>query len=156
MNADQYFEKLKAFIESSPATKAPMQYLKEGVEIGLVIADSLQLALHQENGLPVLEQRVARSPDVIFYLKPEAVDVLCAKPAEDTGQFGIAVVKEILAGSIRVTVPGPLFNLLKNGYLGIIRSGGEKFLTFLTQFGLTTFSKLPTLLKKLKSRSRSE
>src|SRR5262245_12929604 len=124
MAAAATFDKLKEFLESKPASQKAIRHLKKDVEISIVIGHQIECAYFQKKGQPILEKRAAQSPDVIFSIKPESVDILCNHPAEDVGEFGIAVLKEYLSGGLRIQAPGSMWNLTMNGYLGIIKEGG--------------------------------
>lgn len=153
MDSNELYLKLKEFLETKPACIKALKPLKQGVEIGIVIADSLELTLFYADGAPHLERRKAQAPDVIFHAKPEAIEILCTHPGDDIGHLGVAIVREIFSRSIKLTVPGSFFSLLKNGYIEIIKMGGQTFFDFLKENGLKTISRFPEIIKKLKKMS---
>jgi hypothetical protein len=145
------FEKLKTFLESKPASQKAIVHLKKNVEVGVVIGNQIECAYFHRDGAPVLEERPAKNPDVIFYLKPETVEILCQNTGEDVGEFGVAVLKEYMAGGVRIKVPGSLLAITMNGYLGIIKEGGATFMKFLAMHGVSSLSKIASIVKNLKS-----
>jgi len=151
MTVGATFEKLKAFLENKPASKKVAGHLKSGVEVGVVIGNQIECAYYQDKEGPVFEQRPAKSPDVIFFIKPESVDILAQEKGDDVGELGIAILKEYLSGGIRIKAPGSLFALSTHGYIGIIKEGGVTFTKFLAQHGLTNISKIMSAIKKLKN-----
>ncbi|MGE3973640.1 MAG: hypothetical protein AB7F59_03850 [Bdellovibrionales bacterium] len=151
MPAPTTFEKLKAFLESKPASQKSVKHLKKNVEVGVVIGNQIECAYFHRDGQPVLEERPAQKPDVIFYLKPETVEILCQHPGEDVGEFGIAVLKEYMAGGVRIKVPGSVLSITMNGYLGIVKEGGATFMKFLAMHGVSSLSKIASIVKNLKS-----
>ena len=144
------FEKLKIFLESKPASQKAVVHLKKKVEVGVVIGNQIECAYFNRDGNPVLEERPAKAPDVIFFLKPEAVEILCKNSGEDVGEFGVAVLKEYLAGGVRIKVPGNLLAITMNGYLGVVKEGGITFTKFLALHGVSSLSKIASIVKALK------
>jgi hypothetical protein len=150
MTASATFEKLKAFLESKPASVKAIKHLKKGVEIGVVIGHQIECAYYNADGKPILEQRPANKPDVVFTIKPESVDILCKNEGNDVGDLGIAIIKEYLSGGVRIKAPGSVLALSMNGYLGIIKEGGMTFAKFLAQHGVTNIGRIMTVIKNLK------
>lgn len=153
MAAAASFDKLKSFLESRKASATAMRHMKKGVEIGIVIGHQLECAYFQQDGKPVLEKRPANSPDVIFHIKPESVDILCSLTTDDVGELGVAVLKEYLSGGVRIKAPGSIWNITMNGYLGIIKEGGVTFTKFLATHGLSNITKIVSVIKDLKKSS---
>ena len=131
--------------------KSSLKKLKKNKEISIIIGDNLNCAVYQSSGVPKVEQRAAVDPDVEFRIKPSSVDVITSNEGSDIGELGILVIKEVIAGQVQIKVPGSLFSIMKNGYLDIIRLGGSRFLGFLAQHGLSSFSKITSTIKKLKN-----
>jgi hypothetical protein len=153
MSANATFEKLKKYLESRPASQKALVHLKKGVEISVVIGHQIECALFNDGGRPHLEMRKAKNHDVVFYIKPETVEVLAQHPGDDVGELGIAVLKEYLAGGVRISVVGSVFGIMKNGYLNIIKEGGVTFTKFLATYGLTNVTKILSVIKNLRKES---
>jgi hypothetical protein len=153
MPAIETFEKLKNYLETRPASKNAIRHLKEGVEISIVIGHQIQCALVNDKGTPRLEKRPPNTHDVIFFLKPESVDLLIQNPGEDVGELGIAVLKEYLSGGVRIQVVGSVFSIMRNGYLNIVKEGGVTFAKFLAGYGLTNVTKIISVIKGLRKES---
>ncbi len=145
------FTKLKEFLEEKPASQKAAKHLKKNIEVGVVIGNQIECAFFQRDAKPVLEERPAKNPDVVFYLKPESVEILCKNSGDDVGEFGIAVLKEYMAGGVRIKVPGSVIAITMNGYLGIMKEGGSTFMKFLAMHGVSSLSKIATIVKNLKS-----
>ncbi len=153
MSLDKAFLTLKEYLEQRPAAHQALRYLKPGVEIGIVVGRQLHCAVFYADGQPQVEQRAAQSPDVIFHIKPETVYVISNNAGTDVGDLGLAIFKEILAGHIGVQVPGSFMNILKNGYLDILKEGGAKVMAFLAQHGLTSITKITGFVRSLMKKS---
>lgn len=151
MSSHTTFEKLKTFLEEKPASQKAVVHLKKKVEVGVVIGNQIECAYFHQDGKPILEERPAKNPDVIFYLKPETVEILCKNTGDDVGEFGVAVLKEYLAGGVRIKVPGSVLAITMNGYLGIMKEGGVTFAKFLAINGVSSLSKIASIVKNLKS-----
>ena len=147
------FPKLKQFFESSTACEQALQPLKNGVEIGLTLDQSRECALGCKNDTVYFEERPATRVDVIFNIKSDAVDPICASE-DDVGKIGITVMKQIKAGNIGISVPGNLFSLLRNGYIEIIKLGGKTIWSYLSEHGVTNPAKIIALIRKMKARSK--
>ncbi|MEQ1878953.1 MAG: hypothetical protein ABL958_20100, partial [Bdellovibrionia bacterium] len=63
------------------------------------------------------------------------------------------VLKEYLAGGVRISVVGGAFGIMKNGYLNIIKEGGVTFAKFLATYGLTNVTKILAVIKNLRKES---
>ena len=151
MTAGATFEKLRSFLETKEASRKAIRHLKNGVEIGVVIGNQIECAYFQNLGEPVFEQRPAKSPDVIFTIKPESVDILAKEKGEDVGELGIAILKEYLSGGVRIRAPGSIIALSTHGYLGIIKEGGVTFAKFLAQHGITNITKVMSAIRNMKN-----
>lgn len=151
MSAQDSFQTLKSFFESREAARQAMAAIKENVEIGIVIGGSVDCALFRRGDQPIVEQRPARDPDVVFHIAPESVEILNSKTKDQIGDVGVGVLKEILSGHIRVEVPGRLWNLMSRGYLDMIKKGGAPVTSLLARHGFSNVSKIFTTIKNLRS-----
>jgi hypothetical protein len=150
MSDQQAFEELKDFFENRSVCRQAADSLRSRVEIGIVINDSLNCAFFKEGENPRFEAREAKKPDVVFYMKPEAVKSLIENKSDDIGEIGITVAKNYLAGSIHIKVKGSMIGLLTNGYLGVIKSGGMSFAKFLASHGVTGLGKIKDVIQSLR------
>lgn len=151
MSAEDAFLTLKRFFESRQAARTAMSTVQEGVEIGIVIGDTIDCALFRQDDSPVVEQRPAKNPDVVFHIRPESVYVLANGTQDDIGEIGVNILKEVLAGSIQIRVPGRLMNIINRGYLDMIRKGGKPVTAYLARHG---FSSVPKIVNTIKSMKR--
>lgn len=151
MTAGATFEKLKVFLETKPASRKAIRHLKEGVEIAVTIGNQIECAYFQSQGQPVFEQRPAKSPDFIFTIKPESVDILAKEKGDDVGELGIAILKEYLSGGVRIKVAGGIFAISTRGYLGMIKEGGVTFTKFLAQHGVSNLTKIMSVIRNMKN-----
>jgi hypothetical protein len=151
MTADHAFQTLKSFFETRNAARQALGSLKEGVEIGVVIGGSVECALFRQGESPVVENRPAHKPDVVFQIRPESVYVLSQSTKDEIGDVGVAVLKEVLAGNIKIQVPGGIFNLMSRGYLDIIRKGGAPVAAFLARHGFSSVSKIISAIKRMRA-----
>jgi hypothetical protein len=151
MSAQDAFQTLKNYFENRVASRQVIGCLKPGVEIGINIGDQIDCALFAKDGLVVVEERAAQSPDFIFSIRPESVYVLNNQPSEDVPDIAIAVLKEMLAGNISVRFLGNLGAIAKNGYMDILKLGGSRVMSFLTMHGMIGVSTLMSSIKKMRN-----
>lgn len=144
---DTPYEKLRDFLEKKPASQRVAPHLKKGVEIGIEI-DGLKLSYRNDSGKPQLLERAPIQADVTFFFTPQSLESLLKNPAEDVGEFGIAVLKEYLGGGMRFKVSGSLWRLTTGGYLGIMKEGGPSFAKFLAQKGVKNIRSVLKVVKK--------
>lgn len=150
MSAQDAFETLKTFFETRQSARQALSSVKEGVEIGVVIGDTVDCALFRKGSAPVVEQRPAQNPDVVFHIKPESVYVLSHQTKDEIADVGVNVFKEILAGNIQIRVPGRFTSILTNGYLDMLRKGGAPVTAFLARHGLGSVPKIVSTIKGMK------
>jgi hypothetical protein len=150
MDDQQAFEQLKEFFENKPACREACGPLRKNVEIGIVLNDRFNCVFFKENEEPRFEAREAKNPDVIFYMKPEAVKSLIENPSDDVGELGITIAKNYLAGSVKIKIKGSMISLLTNGYLGVIKSGGMSFGKFLASHGISGLGKIKDFISSIR------
>lgn len=151
MSADESFLTLKTFFETRNAARQALGALDESVEIGIVIGEMVDCALFRRGSDPVVERRAARNPDVVFHIKPESVIVLNDRTKDEIGDIGINILKEVLAGNIRVSIPGSILNLARRGYVEMISRGGPPVAAFLARHGISSVPKIVNAIKRMKS-----
>ncbi|MCM2281026.1 MAG: hypothetical protein NDI61_04185 [Bdellovibrionaceae bacterium] len=132
MSANEAFQTLKNYFETRPPARSALRFLREGVEIGISIGGIMDCALFQHAGLPVVEQRAARNPDIVFTIRPESIYILNSQPTETVGDMGVAILKEMLAGNINARITGNVLDVLRNGYLEILKEGGSQVTKFIS------------------------
>lgn len=143
-------EKLELFLTQEAACKQAAKSLSSGTEIGIVISEYADCAFFNGPAGAALEARQARNPDVSFHLSPTAIDILCTKKGINLGELGVEVLRQYLAGEVKIKVHGSLFSIMKNGYIKIIMDAGVPFAKFLAEHGVGSLSKIPDIIKKLR------
>lgn len=144
------FELIKKFVEEKPACSKALKYLKEGVEISVNIENHTPCSLFMDGGQPRLEQREAKEPDVEFVLFPEAIRRLSGHPGNQMSSLGVEIIREIVAGHIKVHTIRGVTPILTQGYLKIIAAAGPDFAKCLAGYGLNSITQMALLIKHLK------
>lgn len=142
--------KLKTFLTEEASCVQAAQCLGNSVEIGIVVGETIDGAFFKKAPGAEFEIRPAKNPDVIFMMSASAIDVLTGQKGLSLGQLGVEVLKQVVAGEIRIKVKGSLFSILKNGYLTIIKEAGAPFAQFLAEKGVSSLSKIPDLIAKMR------
>jgi hypothetical protein len=148
--AEKSFLTLKNFFETRAAVAKALGLLESGVEIGVVIGESIECALSIRDGKPQLERRPARSPDIVFSIRPETVELLNDRTRDDISDIAVNILKEMLAGDISVRVEANVLDLLRRGYLRVAALGGPTVSAFLARHGMTNVSNIMNTIKKMR------
>lgn len=158
MSAEESFQTVKNFFETRQASRQAFSVLPEGVEIGVVIGETIECALMRKGDDPVVERRPAHDPDFIFYARPETVDVINSQTKDEISDIGIKIIGEIVAGNIRVKATSALFNVVRlsqRGYFEMIKKGGQPVMDYLSHRGLIGVMKIMNIVNRLKKLRRS-
>ncbi|MCB0385272.1 MAG: hypothetical protein KDD43_07750 [Bdellovibrionales bacterium] len=150
MSFEDAFHVVHSFFTTKPAAKDALRHLKRGHEIRLLIDGRTECALFFEAGQVAFEQRPCPKADVEFSIGPEAIRLLSTHSGESVAQLGVDIVKEIIAGNVKLRVCGSILRILSGGYLAIITSGGPEFMGYLASHGLTSLGKITSLIRSLK------
>jgi hypothetical protein len=151
MTPDEAFLLLKNFFTERQAPRVALANLRENLEVSVVIGGMVPCAIFRQGKSIEVERREARNPDFIFKLEPQTVTILAQTP-DDIAEIGLAVLKEMLAGDIRLEMPGGLLSVLRGGYIDVISSGGAPVMRMLGQLGLTSPTKIVGFFRKLRGR----
>lgn len=141
---------LSELVQNHAAFSQALVHLKKGREIRILLEGQHEVALLYRDGHAVVENRAAVQPDIEFHVFPEALRQLSQAQSSTMAEFGIAVVKQILAGTIKVFVVSGLVSILRGGYLQIMTAAGPEFMGFLAQHGLKSLSKIHDVIQRLK------
>lgn len=144
------FQLLKSFFLERRNTRAALGKLRESVEIEIVIGGMVRAAIFRRGTEIFVEKREALNPDFVFRIEPQTVSILAHQTPDEIAEIGLAIIKEMLAGSIRVEMRGGLISVLRNGYLELIASGGAPVMKLLTQIGLGSPTKIVELFRKIR------
>lgn len=144
------FLELKTFFTERKAARLALGKLRENVEIGIVIGGMVSCAVFRRGSDVFVEKREAAKPDFIFKLEPHTVTILAHQTRDEIGEIGLAIIKEMLAGSVQVQMPGGLMSVLRNGYVDVVSSGGAPVAKMLAQIGLGSPMKIVELFRKLR------
>ncbi len=151
MNQEQVFESLKNYFETRPAARWALGLLKPGTELGIVIGNQIDCAIFNKGGLPTVERREAINPSFIFHMKPETIETLANSKSDDIGEIGVSIFTEIVTGNIRVEIKGSLKAILNDGYLEILKGGGQKLKDFISTQSSIGLMKVLTFIDKMKN-----
>lgn len=150
MSTEIAFQALNEFFTQRKAPQLALRPLRENVEIEVRIGGSLICAVFRRDDLIQVERREAIRPDFVFHIQPETVEVLAKGTKDEVADIGINVIKEMLAGTIRVERKTGLGALLTRGYLEVIASGGPAIARYLGSIGFSSPTKIIALFKNLK------
>ncbi|MCB0411867.1 MAG: hypothetical protein KDD22_05035 [Bdellovibrionales bacterium] len=153
MSYQDILNDLRSHVISKPVFAEGLRHLDAGQEIRILIDGQFESALFWDARQVQLEGRAANKPDVEFSFQLNSLPTLKALPEDDLAEFGIGIVKQIIAGNVRVRVCGSVWNVLTKGYLGIIKAAGPDFLKFLSQHGLSGIAKISSLIRNMKKKT---
>ncbi len=150
MSYDEIIPKLQTFVETKPIFSQALRELKPGCEIRVFLDEREEMSLNFSEGQSRLEHRPAPAADVEFHLSSDAIAFLLEQSGEDMAEFGVAVVRKILEGSVRVKIPGSFLAVLSGGYLNIIKAAGPDFAQFLATHGIRSLTKVISMMRSLR------
>jgi len=120
--------------------------LADGVEIEFLIQDpesnepTEKFTFTRQNKKNTLINAAANSPHICFILPPKgAVEILESK-TNTIGDIGIDILKKL-------KLKAGFLTFMTKGYLGVIKTGGKAFASFLASKGLGGVSAIKNLLK---------
>lgn len=149
------FESLKTFFERDVSQKATAP-LRDGIQIALIVPDEPTLSLIKQNGRATIVRETAKKPDMTFTVPLKAVETLTAEKTEDIGEIGIAIIKLMMHEDsetrLKAKVHIGLFDLLRNGYLGVLPLGGPTVMKFLASKGFNGIGKIKEGISKLRDQ----
>lgn len=156
-------ERLKAFFETAPVARRAVDPLSKGVAVNVLFVEGKLPDLNQvappchflrvPSGGTVLSGEHPE-PDFTLYMPLPSIDRLEQITSEDPGDFGVEFFKICMSKDetikIRVLInTGPL-KLLTHGYLGVLKVGGWKMLTFLKQNGVIGIGGFKAVINRLR------
>jgi hypothetical protein len=156
MTQEMYFEKIREFLETKPASQKLMSYLSASAEVGIVVGNNLvcsyfkQTGPAKQDGKPKLEKRAPQKPDVVFHFSPEAIETLLKTPGDDLSDLVVNVVKLYLAGTVKIRIPAALPVLLFRGYVQILKASRKQLLALLKDHGINNLS-IVSVIQRLRS-----
>lgn len=150
MSYEATYNAFKELIKNQTCFNEALSLLKKGREIRILLDGEHECALFYSQSSAQLEYRPAKNPDIEFHVYTEAIRALGSAEPLNMAQFGIAVVKQILAGQVKIVVVNGVFSVLSGGYLKIVKSAGPEFMGYLAQHGIKNLSKLQSLISSLK------
>jgi hypothetical protein len=150
MDKNALLNELIIFLKSEEACKQTITCLSPNAEITIKVADIYELSIKSSGGEVLVEEKKASNPEFIFKATPIAIETLISEKGLSPASLGIKLLKQIINGDIKVSMPSNLFQVSKQGYLNILKVGGMDFLNELKKHGLTNVPKILSALKKLK------
>lgn len=150
MTQEMYFEKVKEFLETKPASLRLMNYLSANAEIGIVIGNSLECSYFKQNNVVKLEKKSLKKPDVVFQFSPEAIETLLKTSGSELSDLVVDVVKLYLSGSVKIRIPQALPVLLFRGYVQVLKASRKQLLELLKDHGINNLS-IVSLIQRLRS-----
>ncbi len=149
MSENDLFLKTKKFIEEKPASAEAIKELSAKSEISIILESRIECAYFFQDG-PRLEQRKAKNPEVAIYVNSEAVRRLETISGDNMAETSVEILREVVAGNIKLSIVGSVTGLINHGYLKIITKAGPDFFAFLSQHGMTHLFKAMAYLRNIK------
>jgi hypothetical protein len=147
------FAKLKAFFDRDVAQRATKP-LREGVELAIYINGAGPYTISRHAGRTSVINTPPAKPDMSFWLASEGVDRLSSLTTDDIGEIGIEICKLMMSPDpnlkIKAKVHIGTFDLLRNGYLGVLPLGGASLMKFLASNGFSGIGKVKDAISKMR------
>jgi hypothetical protein len=148
-----YFQQLRDFFARDVCQRATHP-LRDGIQIAVVVGGE-PMMLVKAGGRITTENQAARKPDMTFQVPPRALQELVATQSEEIGEIGIAILKLMAHADADMRIGAKvhigLFDLLRNGYLGVLPLGGAPVMKFLASKGFTGVGKIKDAISRLRT-----
>lgn len=146
---------LQSFFQR-PVAQTGTRPLRDGVEIALYLEDQGPVTLVKQNGQAlVLNHAPQKKPDMTFHIPCEAAKTLSGLSTDDVGEVGVEILKLMAhsdpAHRVTAKVHIGAFDLLRNGYLGVIPLGGPTVMKFLASKGFNNIGKIRDAISRMRS-----
>jgi hypothetical protein len=148
------FQLLKAFFER-PVCVAGTKPLRDGIQIAVHLAGAGPVTLQKRGGRPEVLSSPPEKPQMTFHVPSKGLQQLVSTQTEDVGEIGVAILK-LMAHSdpeyhVTAKVHIGLFDLLRNGYLGVLPLGGATVMKFLGTKGFGSIGKIKEAIGRLRT-----
>ena len=153
MEKQELFTRLKDFLQSEPACIKTLACMKKSAQVGIVVGSSLEVCVSHQSGKVQVSEEKPSAPDFTFLATPEAVETLIKEKGLSPGELGVQLVKQVLTQEIQITMPGQFLQVIRHGYLDMLKVGGKEFLAELGKHNLASPTKIMSVLKRLKKRA---
>ncbi len=149
-----YFKELSDFFSRDVCQRATKP-LREGIQIAVHVAGAEAMSLSKKGGRLSVEAGPPKKADMTFLVPERALRELTATDTNEIGEIGIAILK-LMAHSdpemrISAKVHIGLFDLLRNGYLGVLPLGGAPVMKFLASKGFNGVGKIKDAISRLRT-----
>ena len=151
--SEEYYAKLKKFVEEvDPAVRAAAS-LKNGAEVGIMIV-GFEQKYHfvRENKRSYLRVGPPSKPDLGMAIPPKIIDELVESGSDDIGFYGVKILESIGSDDperkIHFKVHAGFLTLTTRGYFGMLKLGGKVLGQFLRKYELHKPSNIKKLLQK--------
>jgi hypothetical protein len=139
-----------------PLAQQAVQPLREGIEISVYIDELGPVCLTKKDGRTAITEQAPAKPDMSFWVTTPGIQKLSASQATDIGEIGIEICKLMISSDpkerLKASVHIGLFDLLRNGYLGVIPLGGASLMKFLGTQGFGSIGKIKDAISKLRTK----
>lgn len=129
--------------------------IRKGVEIAVHLAGEGPATLGKSATGPEVRPSAPAKPDMTFHVPAKALEELLKQQTEDVGDIGVAILKLMANGDpayrIHAKVHIGAFDLLRNGYLGVLPLGGPAVMRFLSSKGFTGIGKIKDAIQRLRT-----
>lgn len=157
MPEDDFPDSLKKLAElfARPVCRKGTEPLRRGVELAVFLDGAGPASLTRSSEGMEVRPIAPKKPDMTFHVPKEALNQLLKAPTEDVGEIGVEILKLMANADATYRIQakvhiGP-FDLLRNGYLGIIPLGGATVMKFLSSKGLTSIGKIKDALGRMRT-----
>ncbi len=152
--SEEHYEKLRIIFDRDVCQRATKP-LRDGVKIAIFVGEDGPLTLSHQGGRTGIFRTAPTSPDMTFHIPPRAIEDLEKVQTDDIGEIGIAIIQQMMSEEadrkILAKVHIGTFDLLRNGYLGIIPLGGGTVMKFLATKGFASIGKIKDAISKMRA-----
>lgn len=144
---------LQEFFKREVAKKGT-EPLRNGIEIAIYVDGAGPVNLTKLEGTAQVLPSPPKKANMTFHVPGAALKTLCASDTTDVGEIGVVILQLMAASEeserVKAKVHIGLFDLLRNGYLGVIPLGGPTVMKFLASKGFNGMGKIKDAISRLR------
>ena len=150
MEKTALYKDLADFLTNEPSCQKALFCLNSEAQIAINVGGTLQACVSVVDQKIQVHPEECPSADFVFYSRPEAIELMISEKGLSAGALCGKLVKQVLTQQIELTMPGHFLQVVRKGYLNILKVGGMELLVELRKHNLASLPKIIEFLRALR------